>query len=156
MALLGKDAWIGFGDIPDGVDETAEDIDITDDLTEIDNVKDLSTDFSAGEADITTRGSAGWRETVATLRESTVTFGMVWDPGDAAFDAIQEAFLDNSLLAIAVLDSDPTATPDESQGLVGNFSVTNFSLSQNLEEAQMVDVTLKLAEYGYWHPVPAE
>ena len=153
MASLGKDAWLGWGDILTGEDETAADLVITTDLDEVTNVKDLATDFSAGEADITTRGSAGWRETLATLREGTVTFQMVWEPGDEAFDAIQEAFLDNTLIAAAVLDSDPTDTPDVSEGIVGYFSVTNFSLTQNLEEAQMVDVTLKLAEFGYWHPV---
>lgn len=153
MAALGKDAWLGWGDILDGEGETAADLVVATDLDEITNVKDLSTDFSAGEADITTRGSGGWRETLATLREGTVTFQMVWTPGDEAFDAIQEAFLDNATLAFAVLDSDPTDTPDISEGIVGYFSVTNFSLTQNLEEAQMVDVTLKLAEFGYWHPV---
>lgn len=152
--LLGKDAYLAWGDPPSGIGETAEDIDVTA-LDEIDNVKDLSTDFSASEADITTRGSDGWRETMAALRESTVTFQMVWEPGDDAFDAIQEAFLDNELLAFAVLDQAP-GTPDNSQGLVGNFSITNFSQTQNLEEAQMVDVTIKLAEYGYWHPAPVE
>ena len=155
MAQLGKDAWLGWGDPPSGIDDTAEDIDVLA-LDEIDNVKDLSTDFTAGEADITTRGSNGWRETAATLRESTVTFQMVWLPGDTAFDAIQEAFLDNELLAFAVLDQEPTEIGDESQGLVGNFSVTNFSQTQNLEDAQMVDVTIKLAEFGYWHPAPTE
>jgi hypothetical protein len=155
MATLGKDAWLGYGDIPDGEGETAADIDVSE-MDEITNIKDLTTDFSAGEADITTRGSDGWRETLATLREGTVTFQMVWAPADDAFEAIQEAFLDSSLLAFAVLDSDPTDTPDVAQGLVGNFSVTNFSLTQNLEEAQTVDVTIKLAEYGYWYPPEEE
>jgi hypothetical protein len=155
MALLGKDAYLAWDDPPSGEGETAADIDVFD-LAEVDNVKDLSTDFTAGEADVTTRGSDGWRETMASLRESTVTFQMVWKPGDDAFDAIQEAFLDNELLAFAVLDQAPDELDDKSQGLVGNFSVTNFSQTQNLEEAQMVDVTIKLAEYGYWHPAPAE
>ena len=35
-------------------------------MTLVDNVKDLSTDFTAGEADVTTRANGGWRGTMAT------------------------------------------------------------------------------------------
>jgi len=118
-------------------------------MTVIGNVKDLSTDFSAGEADITTRGNGGWRATLATLREATITFQMVWDTTDAAFTAIHTAFRTSGLIAFAVLDQ--AAATTGAQGLTGNFSITNFSQTQNLEEAQMVDVTIKLAEYGAWY-----
>ena len=33
---------------------------------ELTNVKDLTLNLEAGEADVTTRGNAGWRATVAT------------------------------------------------------------------------------------------
>jgi hypothetical protein len=144
MALLGKDAKLMYAAAVVGTPATTPA-----GMTVIGNVKDLSADFSAGEADVTTRGNGGWRATLATLRESTITFGMVWDTEDAAFTAIQTAFLTSGLVGFAVLDQ--LADTTGSQGLIGNFSITNFSQSQNLEEAQMVDVTIKLAEFGAWY-----
>jgi hypothetical protein len=118
-------------------------------MTLVGNVKDLSTDFTAGEADITTRANGGWRGTLATLREATITFQMVWDSNDAGFTAIQTAFLSSGMVAFAVLDQ-PIGSGGE-QGLIGNFSITNFSQTQNLEEAQLVDVSIKLSEFGAWY-----
>jgi hypothetical protein len=43
--------------------------------------------FFPGEADVTTRGNAGWRATVATLKDGSIEFEMVWDTGDADFGA---------------------------------------------------------------------
>lgn len=47
--------------------------------TEIQNVKDLTLNLEAGEADVTTRGNAGWRATIASLKDGSIEFDMVWD-----------------------------------------------------------------------------
>jgi len=52
---------------------------------EMPNVKDLTLNLEAGEADVTTRGNAGWRATVATLKDGSIEFEMVWDMADAGF-----------------------------------------------------------------------
>ena len=52
-------------------------------LTEMSNVRDVTLNLEAGEADITTRANGGWRATAPTLRECTCEFEMVWKPGDA-------------------------------------------------------------------------
>ena len=51
--------------------------------TELDNVKDLTLNLETGEADVTTRGNQGWRATVATLKDGSIEFEMVWDTSDA-------------------------------------------------------------------------
>jgi hypothetical protein len=66
---------------------------------------------------------------------------MVWLPGDAAFDAIQEAFLENTPIEFAVMDG-PIATAG-SQGLRATFEVFSFTRNENLEEAVTVDVSIK-------------
>ncbi len=110
-------------------------------------VRDVTVTAEAGEADVTTRGNSGFRQTIAGLREITLEFEMVWEPGDAAFEAIRNAFLPpGALVAFAALDS-AGASGD---GPVGDFAITNFSRSEPLEEAISVSVTAKLARWGQW------
>ena len=117
-------------------------------LTEMGNVKDVTLSLEAGEADITTRANSGWRATAPTLRECSCEFEMVWKPGDAGFEAIKTAFLSAGTVALGVL----TGAHDETgaEGPVGNWSITNFSRSEALEEAVTVSVTAKLAAFGQW------
>ena len=109
--------------------------------TELTNVKDLTLNLETGEADVTTRGNAGWRATVATLRDGSIEFEMVWDTADAGFTAIKDAYFNNTSIGFAVMDGD-IATAG-TQGLQANFSVTNFTRNEPLEEAMSVSVTCK-------------
>jgi len=120
-------------------------------MSEVDNVRDVTLSLEAGEADITTRGNSGWRATAPTLRECTVEFQMVRRPGDAVFDAIKNAFLSAGTVALAVLDQ--KATISGAQGPLGDFSITNFSRNEALEEAIVADVTAKLPRFEEWHEV---
>ena len=117
-------------------------------LTEMSNVKDVTLNLEAGEADITTRANSGWRATAPTLRECTCEFEMVWKPGDTGFDAIKAAFLGGTAIELAVLDQARETTG--AQGPKGSFSITSFSRNEALEEAITVSVTAKLAEFDEW------
>ena len=105
--------------------------------TEMTNVQDVTLNLETGEADVTTRGNSGWRATAATLKTGSVEFKMIWDTGDAGFTAIKTAYFNATAIALAVLD----ATGGE--GLDADFTVTNFSRSEPLEEAITVSVTVK-------------
>jgi len=109
--------------------------------TELTNVKDLTLNLETGEADVTTRGNAGWRATVATLKDGSIEFEMVWDTTDAGFTAIKDAYFNNTAIGFAIMDGDITTTG--SQGLQADFSITNFSRNEALEEAITVNVTAK-------------
>lgn len=108
---------------------------------ELVNIKDVTLNLETGEADVTTRGNAGWRATVATLKEGSIEFEMVWDTGDAGFTAIKNAYFNNQKIGFAIMDGDITASG--SQGLQADFSITNFSRKEALEEALTVSVTAK-------------
>ena len=110
--------------------------------TELANVKDVTLSLETGEADITTRANAGWRATVGTLKEASVEFEMVWDTADTGFTAIKDAFFNNTEIGLQVLD-DATGS-----GLEADFSITNFSRSEQLEEALTVSVTAKVTYAG--------
>jgi hypothetical protein len=122
---------------------------------EIKNVRDVTLNLEAGEADVTTRGNNGWRATVATLKDGSVEFEMVWDTADDDFGAIRDAFLNHTALEFAVMDGD-IATAG-SQGLRASCMVTNFSRNEALEEAITVSVTVKptyAAVAPAWMTVP--
>ena len=117
-------------------------------LTEMGNVKDVTLTLEAGEADVTTRGNSGWRATAPTLRECTAEFEMIWKPGDAGFEAIKTAFLSAGTIRLAILTGDLDEA--DSEGPVGDFSITIFSRSEPLEEGVTVSVTAKLAVVDEW------
>jgi len=105
---------------------------------ELANTRDVTLNLETGEADVTTRANSGWRATVGTLKEVSVEFEMVWDTADAGFTAIKNAFFNNEMIGLRVLDG------DGGQGLQADFSITNFSRNEALEEAITVSVTAKV------------
>ncbi len=104
--------------------------------TEMKNCKDVTLNLETGEADITTRAANGWRITAATLKDASLEFEMVWDTEDAGFSKIQNAYFNNSAIALFASDGD-------GNGLDADFVVTSFSHSEPLEEALTVSVTCK-------------
>lgn len=110
-------------------------------LDEIPNVRDLTLNLSRAEADVTTRGSNGWRVTVGALKDASLEFEMVWDPADTDFVAIRDAFMNGTTIALAALDQAKATTG--AQGLWADWRVTGFSKTEPLEDAQKVSVTIK-------------
>ncbi len=109
---------------------------------ELTNIRDVTLNMDTGEADLTTRGNQGWRATVATLKEASVEFEMVWDTADPGFAAIKDAFFNNSVIGLQILDNDLASG---GQGLQADFMVTNFTRNEPLEEGMTVNVTVKVA-----------
>lgn len=109
--------------------------------TEVKNVKDLTLNLEKGEADVTTRGDQGWRATVGTLKDASIEFQMVWDSTDTGFTAFQTAFFGNTPVELAVMDG--AMTDPNSEGLRALFDVFNFTRNEALEEAIMVDASVK-------------
>ena len=118
---------------------------------EIDDVRDVTQNLDTGEADVTTRGSGGWRATQATLKDGSVDFELLAESGDASFEAIRDAWLNNTELAMAVMDGDIDSAG--SQGLAANMSVTSFTRSEPLEEAMSYAVTVKPSSQAEWYEV---
>lgn len=142
--LLGMNAKLYQGTAGSGLDA----------LTEMSNVRDATLNLEAGEADVTTRGNSGWRATATTLRECTCEFDMLWKSGDVGFEAIKDAYLTSSTLRLAALTGakspDGIASVAGSEGVLADFSITNFSRSEPLEEGITVSVTAKLSVFDQW------
>ena len=125
---------------------------------EIGNVKDVTLNLESAEADVTVRANNGWRATVPTLKDASVEFEMVWDTADEDFQAIRDAYLNNTPLEVLALDGPVSgAGSTGNQGLRAVCNVTGFSRSEPLEEALSVSVTVKPAYSANpptWHVVP--
>ncbi len=111
---------------------------------------DVSIALEKGTADATTRDSAGWRETVPTLKNATLEITVVRDAADAAF-----VFFANALetdTKVALFADDGTG-----EGFDGDFHVSELADSQALEDVEKLTVSCTPA--GRFHriyPEPAE
>lgn len=103
---------------------------------EVINVKDVTLNLESGEADVTTRATGGWRATAATLKDASLEFEMLVDSEDDDYNAFATAYFDKTAIALKVEVG--------SGGLDADWSITNFSVNQPLEEAQTVSVTAKV------------
>lgn len=122
---------------------------------EIPNVKDLGLDLETSEADVTTRGNNGWEAVVAALNRGGINFQMVYDTADPDFVALRDAYLNKTTTEFAVMDGDITVSGK--QGLRATCMMVTFSMTENLEEAVMVDVAIKptyAANAPSWYTVP--
>jgi len=109
--------------------------------TEISRVKDVKLTPNKGEADVTTRASGGWKQTIGTLIDATIDFELTWDTEDEALQALKDAFFDGTAIGLAVMDGDIN-TPG-SEGLWADCAVLKFDRSEPLEKEATVSVTAK-------------
>lgn len=107
----------------------------------MENVKDVTVNLESGESDTTTRKSKGWRTSKATLKDGSIEFSILYDTDDEDYNALQEAYFSNKSIAFLAAD-------DQDNGLDADFTITNFSMEQNLEEAVSVSVTAKPTDAG--------
>ena len=116
----------------------------------VDNVRDLTLNNEKGEADVSTRGTGGYRARKGTLKDGTVEFSMVWDVSDTRFGEIKDAFFNNTALVVAVLSSGD----HNAEGLYALMDVMNFSRSEELEDAERVDVSMAITHVpsGFQQP----
>lgn len=111
--------------------------------TELTNCRDVRLPMSKSEADVTTRANSGWRATAGVLKEATIEWDMVYDPSEAGFTAIQTAFLNDTIIGLAVMDGN-IVTPGV-EGFQANCEIIGFEIDQSLEEAIKVNVIAKVA-----------
>lgn len=120
---------------------------------ELTNVTDVTLNLSTDEADVTTRGNDGWKQTVATLKDGSVEFKMNWDNTDASFSTIFQAWLTTTPVAAMFLTGARTVPGED--GLCSNYSITNCTREETLTGAVQASVTLKPHSQTQWYTVPA-
>ena len=119
---------------PDGIGGTPS-------WMEIASVKDVTLNQSKGEADVSTRGGGGWKAVIGTLKEATIEFELVADEDNAAYTALQDAYINNTSVGLAVMNG-PIATAG-SKGLWADCAILKFDRKEPLEQAITISVTAK-------------
>jgi len=104
-------------------------------------VRDATTPMSADEIDVTTRGIAagGFKAQEPLLKSGEVNFDIIWDPTDAAFTALMNAFLGRLVIGIATRDQ----LGASGQGIEADMKVFNLEKGEPLNDAQTASVTVK-------------
>ena len=105
--------------------------------TELTNVGDVDFNLSKSEADVTTRGSLGWEATVGVIKQGEVSFDMIWDTDDAAFNTFMNAWLNDDAIALKILDG------ETGSGLDADFSILDIGRSEPLKEAVKAKIKVK-------------
>jgi hypothetical protein len=110
-------------------------------LSEMTNLQDLSIPFTKGEANVTTRGNNGFRATLGTLKDLAVDLNFVHDNSDTLQIALMKAWINNTNVAVALLDGDKATVG--SRGVWADFTVTGYRKEEALEEGQLAIFTIK-------------
>lgn len=98
---------------------------------EIPLVRDLQQNLSKGKADASNRGSGGWKISIGTLKEGALEFDIIWESGDADFEALRDSFFNDTVVDLAALDM--AVGTDGAQGLRAEMGVFEFSRAEQLE-----------------------
>lgn len=107
---------------------------------EIDIVKDATLNMEKTESDVSIRATS-WGLMAGKQKIASVDFQILWDPESAVFAALNDAFLNDTGINMAVMDGD-IETPGK-QGLRAIMMVSKFTRNETLPEAVTVDVTIK-------------
>ncbi|MCX5674804.1 MAG: phage tail tube protein [Planctomycetota bacterium] len=114
--------------------------------TELTNVKDVKLPQSKGEADVTTRGSGGWKQTVGTLIDASIEFEMLWDTAAAGFQAVKDAYFGGTVIGLCLADNplgEGGTFPAGTEVFRADCAILKFERSEPLEQAVAVSVTAK-------------
>ncbi|MCA9266224.1 MAG: hypothetical protein KDA60_20330, partial [Planctomycetales bacterium] len=93
---------------------------------ELDNVMDVDMNADSDSVDTTTRAEAkkGWKSEVKTTKDGKLSTTIRWKPADTGFQALRNAWLAGTEVALLDLDGSKDVIADQAQGLVGNFTVS--------------------------------
>jgi len=98
--------------------------------------QDVDLTMSATEIDVTTRDAGGWKKFIQGLKEWGLTTDQLWVPTNAALQAIRDAYLNGTEVAITVLDEDGF-------GWSGCVIVSGLGSPQPLDDGVQLNATMK-------------
>jgi len=105
--------------------------------------RDLTLNMQRAEADVSNRAGGGFKQFLAALLDAGLEAELVWDPSNTPFSAMLDAFLNNTIIELAIADGDIETVGTEY--LHADFVVTQFNRAEPLEGGVVANVTLKVA-----------
>jgi len=111
--------------------------------SEIKLTRDLTLNMQRAEADLSNRGGGGFKQILTALLDAGIEVELVWDPSNTPFSAIQDAFLNNTPIELAVADGDIETAGTEY--LHADCVIPQFNRAEPLEGAVVANATIKVA-----------
>lgn len=113
------------------------------DLVKVGSVRDCSIEAEKNRVDASSRDTGGTEVAIGALMKVPINFKIIWAPADAGQAALLAAFLSPTptTVALAILDGDQATVG--TTGWWGDWTVLKMSEGQNLQEGQIVDVTIE-------------
>ena len=108
---------------------------------EIDHVKNVTTNLGGADADVSTRGTGGFRANKKTLKEISLDFDLESVVADENFSVLQAAYFNDTNIEFLVLDGDVETAG--SSGVRFTGQVFQFNRSEGLEDPVMAAVNVK-------------
>jgi hypothetical protein len=106
---------------------------------EVKQARDVTLTLERGTAEVSKRGSK-WKTYLPALKDATIEFELAYDPADANFTALRTAYLDGTVIDMAILDGVVT---QGGSGFRSEFIVTSFTRNEPLEDLMTVSVTIR-------------
>lgn len=139
--VIGKDCQLVYDEIADWASPT---------WVPVDNAVDVSQPgITKTSIDLPSRGSGGWNPKGAGLKSMDLSFGYLYHAGtDPVFAALKDSFLNDTVLAFAVLDGPGDGIEGRTvQGFKFPGIVMEFPLSEELEDGRRVEMKVEFARY---------
>lgn len=108
-------------------------------------VQDVTISMDKEIEDITTRGNSGWVAEAPTVKSLTLSFTMVFKPGDTKAAELRAAFVSNTTMAFAALTGASNA--DASEGPRFDGQVTKWERAEPVKGAIKVNVEVKCENF---------
>jgi hypothetical protein len=105
------------------------------------SIINASLNLELGEADGSRRGSGGWRENLATLRNMTIEGDAFKDKDDTTFGLIEGHAQANTAFEVLIMDGPRLTTG--SDGVRATCKVFSWNESQQLEEGVQISFTIR-------------
>jgi|CXWL01.1.fsa_nt_gi predicted secreted protein len=96
---------------------------------------------STGEIDVSSRGSAGWKEILPSLNEWSVDCDAVWVTDSAALELLITAWHTRASIFVKLLDQ--LVAGAQAQGFSGTAYITKLERAESFNDAVMLSITLK-------------
>lgn len=129
---IGLDAkfYVGSSDIGD----------VGNTWTEVPEVEEITLNLETAEAEIKNRAS-DWVKILLGQKNASIDVTITYDKTDTEYDALRDAWLNKTDIAVAVMDGAIATSGNE--GLQIDAKVTSFTRNEPLEEGLTINLTLR-------------
>lgn len=119
-------------------------------LLKVGGVADVEENLEATMADTTNRDTAPFETEASAMLKAPITFKGIYKNGDAGQQALQAAWVNQSVVAMA--DLDQASTVSGARGVWGDFNVKSFKKTGPVKGIYGLEVEISLYDSG----VPAQ